>query len=602
MRKFIFILFLAFTTYHAHAQRHADPALALQYFQNGEYDKAVELYGNLYDKQPDNKQYYQNYTESLMRLGQYDKAEKVIRKQIKKFPLVLSLRIDLGDLYAQRSEKEKANREYESAIVAMKADPAQISDLANTFVERGDNINALKTYLEGRKLLKENYAFTFEITRLYSRMDNKQGIVEELLGIMDEDERMTDRVQNQLQDYLTEEKDYDLLKNALLKRIQRSPERVSYTALLIWGLIQQKNFDMALIQTIAMDKRLNEDGRRIMDFAVYCRTNREYGVAIKAYQHLVDRGTSGAFYQQAKLEKLLTQNQKIVSGNFSKEDALQLEQDYLQFLSEFGRNAQTAFAMRGLANLQAQYLGKAKEGSELLEDVVDRNLGNASFIGQSKLDLGDIYILTGEIWDAALLYGQVDKAFRDDPLGQQAKFRNARLSYYTGEFDWAKAQLDVLKASTSQLIANDALNLSLMIADNTGLDTTTDALEKYAKADLYIFQNKFEEANILLDSITILYPNHSLADEILWARSQMAIKRNQWNVALNFLQEIYTRYNEDIWSDDAMFSAAEIYENRLNQPQKAMELYEKIILDYPGSLFVVEARKRFRSLRGDTLN
>jgi len=58
----------------------------------------------------------------------------------------------------------------------------------------------------------------------------------------------------------------------------------------------------------------------------------------------------------------------------------------------------------------------------------------------------------------------------------------------------------------------------------------------------------------------------------------------------------------DILADNATFQLADLYENILGDTTKAQELYEKVLLEYPGSLFVVEARKRFRRLRGDDIN
>jgi tetratricopeptide (TPR) repeat protein len=603
MKKIITVIILLVTHFSSFSQRQGDNGvLAQQYFQNGEFDKAASLYEKLFSDQPQNKIYFQNYITSLTQLKEYDKAEKVIKKQIKKYPDIHSLRVDLGILYINRGEEEKGRKEFESAINQLKPQVSQINELGRAFLEKDEIDLAIKTFLKGRKLMNDPLMFSNELTRLYSRKNDKVAIVDELLTLLDQDDFFLSQVKMSFQDYLIEPKDMDVLKSALLKRLQASPERTSYSDLLIWTLIQQRNFDLALIQTIALDKRSNGDGSDIMSFADYCTSNKAYDVAIKAYQNIIDRGKNNPFYMRARLESLDVKNKKITESNYTSADLLQLENDYTQFLSEFGETSQTAFAMQELANLKAQYLNKAQEAATLLEKVVDKNLGSASFIAQCKLDLGDVYLLTGDVWESALLYGQVDKAFRDEPMGQMAKFKNAQLSYYTGEFEWSKAQLDVLKASTSQLIANDALNLSLMIADNTGLDTTTDALRMYSKADLLIYQNRFDEAQKSLDSINLLYPDHALTDEILWAKSKMQIKKNNIPEALQLLKSIYENYSSDIWADDAIYLSAGLYENKLNDPKKAMELYESIILKYPGSLYVVEARKRFRTLRGDMVN
>ena len=191
--------------------------------------------------------------------------------------------------------------------------------------------------------------------------------------------------------------------------------------------------------------------------------------------------------------------------------------------------------------------------------------------------------------------------YEGDPLGHQAKFRNAKLAFYNGEFEWASAQLDVLKGSTSELIANDALQLALVIQENT-VDSNDAPLKLFAAADLMIFRNQYDDAQKKLDSINTLYPGHSLEDDILMLRAQMALKKRDYTAAFDYYEKVYTKYSDDVYADDALFKAAQVQEKFLNNPTKAKELYEKLILDYKGSVYGVEARNRFRILRGDSVN
>ncbi len=601
-RIIVFITILVFNSY-LFAQSNTKVALAEQYYANAEYEKAVELYEDLFQANSENKHFYSQYIECLLQLQSFDKAEKVIKRQIKRYPKDLPLRVGLGYLYASKGDKEKSLKEYQSAIDLLNtADQALVADLSDSFHKIGELDYVIKVYEKARKIFRNPFLFSNELTRIYSLKNNKQGIIDEQLGMLDSDPYLLQEVQNNLQNYLSEDSDLGLLKTNLLKRSQKDPDNLIYTQLLIWTFVQQRDFEPALTQTIALDKRLKEDGEKIIGFAQFCNSNKAYDAAIKAYDNIKLRGKENPHYTQASLGLLESKKLKITSSTYTTEDLLTLEGDYVLFLQDFGENGKTVHSMRELAELKSNYLNKAAEGAAILEKIIGQNLGNASVIGRTKLDLGDTYLIMGDIWEAALLYGQVDKAFRDEPLGQMAKFKNAKLSYYAGEFDWAKAQLDVLKASTSQLIANDALNLSLIIADNTGLDTSTHALEMYAHADLLIHQNQFEAATKVLDSINHLYTGHALADDLLWAKAQIAIKQNNYTQAVELLNDISTAYSYDIWADDALFTAAEIYAGKLGNKQKAMELYEKIIVDYPGSLFVVEARKRFRALRGDVIN
>ena len=599
--KRLFILFFLVCTLPVLAQRNNAPALADQYFQDHAYDKAADLYERLFEntRQP---YFYQQYLSCLINLDELDKAEKFVKKQIKKFPKALTFRVDLGRVYKKTGEEQKAGKEFKDALDNLTENQYQVSELAQAFRNAGELDYAIATYLKGRKIFRNESIFYNELTRLYREKGDKQSLLNEYLDVLTQRPELLEIIEAELSGMLVEKEDQDLLKSLLLKRIQKYPDNISYTELLIWQLIQQREFDAALFQSIAMDKRLREDGRRVMNLARVCVSNQRYDAAIKAYEYLVAKGKNEYIYMDARLELLSTQRAKVISSQYTPADLQKLEADYLSFLNEFGRNASTAFAIRELGNLQALYMNKVEEAIQLFEILLEMKGLTNSFLAQCKLDLVDIYLLGDQGWEATLLYGQVDKAFKDEPLGQEAKFRNARLSYYRGEFDWAKAQLNVLKGSTSQLFSNDALNLSLLIADNTGLDSTTEALALYSKAELLIFQNKFSEAQALFDSINRAFPDHSLTDEIWMAQAKIFIRQTKYEQAIAEFGKVLDSYADDIWGDDALFMSADLYENKLDNATKAMEFYERLLNNYPGSLYVVEARKRFRVLRGDVIN
>jgi TolA-binding protein len=221
---------------------------------------------------------------------------------------------------------------------------------------------------------------------------------------------------------------------------------------------------------------------------------------------------------------------------------------------------------------------------------------------KAKLSLGDYYLINSERWESTLLYSQVDKDFKDDILGHEARFRNAKLSYYAGDFEWAQSQFDVLKASTSKLISNDAIDLSVFIMDNMGLDSITTPMEMYAQAELLTYQNRYDDAFLKLDSIRTKYPQHQLEDDVLWQEGQIYLKQREWSKAIAIFQKIVAEFKEEIRADNSLWALAQIHENQLNDKEKAKEYYERLFMEYSSSVFAVDARKEFRRLRGDKLN
>lgn len=580
------------------AQRANIEALGREYFTKGEFDKAEGVYQKLHQNDPSNTEYYSKYYQCLVAQRKYEQTEKLVKKMIKRSNGYPTYYIDLGLLYDMSKQPEKAKKQYDEVLTKLNPDLMVLVDATAKFTEAQLYDYAIKVIQKGRALTGNSTLLSIDATKIYSLQNNKLGIIEEQLNNFEQSAYEQDQIQQNFQDYFNDEKDYDILKTILLQRLQKFPDQQFYSEMLIWTFIQQQNFDAALMQSVAMDKRFNEDGQRLFQLGQYCRNNKKYDVAIKTFKALIDKGNSTPYYVSARSQLLSSQKEKITNSIYTKTDLANLENDYKQYFLDFGEQSSTAEAMREYASLLALYLNRAKEAILILERIIENRYGISSFIAQCKLDLGDYYLYDGDVWEAAMLYGQVDKAYKDDPLGQMAKYKNAKLSYYAAEFDWSKAQLDILKASTSQLIANDALNLSLLISDNENVDTNQQALKLYANADLLIYQHQYKEALLKLDSISLLFPENELTDDILWMKASIEIQEQNYTKAIEFYKEIVDKYKDGIWADDALFTIANIYENKLSNTEQAMKAYQQIIDEFSGSMYMVEARKRFRMLRG----
>lgn len=599
MRKLLLFIILVFTTLSiAFAQRINNEALARQYFNNAEYDKAEDLYEKLLQDNPDNSTYYEYLFKSYLNQKKYSDAEKLAKKLIKRTNNYPKFHIDLGNVYDLQNQKEKANKAYNDAIKFIVPDIGMSMEVCNTFIEYGQLDYALQTVFQARKIFKNQTILSIEATKIYSLQNNKRGLIEEQLGTFEANDYDQSQIQQVFQDYLTDPNDYNILKTILLERLQKEPDRLFYADMLIWTFIQQENYEAALLQSIAIDKRLNENGSRLINLGRYAMNNAQYDIANRAFQEVINKGTNNNLYTSAKKLKLNNQNEKILNSTYTNADLESLKLEYESYLKENENSREVYETKKEYAKLLALYLDDIEAAISILEKIIKNKEGITSFIAACKLDLGDYYLIKGDIWEAALLFGQVDKAYKDEPLGQLAKYKNAKLSYYAAEFSWAKAQLDILKSGTSNLIANDALNLSLLISDNEYIDTNLYSLKLYAQADLLVFQHKYDEAIKKLDSINILFPNNDLEDDILFTKANIDLNKQDFQSAINKLIKVADNFKDGIWADDAVFKIAELYQYKLADQSSAMKYYQKLIDDFPGSLYVIEARKRFRALRG----
>jgi len=598
--KYLFLLIIILTTQVKRlAAQDNDLQLARQYALTGELQKASDIYQRLYKM--DNETYYSLYVDNLISLKKLDEAESITKKITRKHPEETQYAITLGKIYTEQGHADKANAVYDDLIKKLPANPAVISSLATQFYQAENSDYAIKILKQGRKQLHNDQLFAMELISLYRFKRDKGGLTDEYLNFLPANPAYINQAESTLAAVYEGEADYDLLRVALLKLIQKDPQQIVYSSLLTWQYLQQKQYDQALNQALAINRRQNDNkGNDIFELCQTLAANEAYDAAIRGYEYLLTKNTrTDELYIPAKIELVNTKNLKITSGKYIAADLLSLEKDYTDLINEFGRTASTAFAMQKLANLQAFKLHKLNDAQRLLEDVVKIPNLRPQLMAGCKLDLGDVYLMNGQPWEATLTYSQVEKAYAGTPMAQDANYRNAKLAYYTGDFTYAKGQLNVLKAATSQLIANDALNLSLLIGDNLVADTAGKALKIYARADLQIFKEEPEKALITLDSIDKKYPGNSLQDDILMAKARIFIQQKNYQAAIAPLKQIVSDHQTDLWADDAVYMLGTIYEDQLNDKETAKGYFQKVITDYPGSVWIGNARKHFRLLRGD---
>lgn len=598
------MLFAAFT--FVKAQKNLDDRLAIQFYEQKQYDKAVVYFDKLYDKQPD--AYFLYYYNSLLELKEYKTAEKITKKQIKRNEVNTHLYVKLGKVYKLMGVPDKEKDQYQKAVKEVIPEQNTVFALAHAFEEEQLFEYAIEVYKKGRKQTAESYPYYYELADLYKKQGNLKAMVNEYLDAIDFRESELYTAQSNLQQSLG----YDdknggfnnpILKQELLQRIQEKPDKIIFSEFLIFILNQQKDFDGSYVQNKALDKRQKADGTRLMDLAKLCVSNQNYVVADKCYQYVISKGKTNSYYNEANIEKL-NANYAQITGNLNPNiaDVSTLNTNLELALKEYGISNTTLPLIKNTALLKAYYLNKPLEAIKLLEDVTTQYTFDKNSLADIKLDLGDMNVLIGNIWDASLLYSQVEKDFKYELIGQTAKFKNAKLSYYASDFSWAKSQCDVLKGATTKTIANDALDLSLVITDAIGVDTNAAPLSMFASADLLILQHQYEQALLRLDSINSLFSEHTLGDDIYYKKAEIYKRTNRYAEAAKMYEHILEFYPTELYGDDALFNEAQLYENYLKDVEKAKLLYQDMLTKYPGSIYVVEARKKYRELRGDIVN
>jgi tetratricopeptide (TPR) repeat protein len=605
MKYFLFILIFFFTVSGVVGQDNQNQIqtqsnLAFQYYNARDFEKAAPLLQQVYELTK-NSTYFKYYLDCLIQMEKYDEAVQKIQSEIKmQKPEKPELYVNWGYILKVQKKVEESKQKYERALALVPPNRNEYALLSNAFLQWQEYEYARQTYLKGETIMGTG-VFDYDLARVYSYLRDYDNMMEKYLDMVKQDEKQLPRVQSGLSSSMRLDIDDEMLdtfREQVLKRIQANPEVIGYNRLLIWFFLQENKFSAALRQSIALDKRTGQEDAQIIQLGYMALNNKKYDDAQKAFEYLIGKGKENPFYAQSfalKIHSSYLQFTNELSGN--REEGEKIAAQFKEGLEFLGINSTTLNLVQEYAHLLTFYLDKSDEAIEFLKRALDIPNLKPEEWGRLKTEMADIYIYVNDPWEATLIYSQVIEGNKMNSLGDDVKLKKAKLGYYLGNFDWAKAQLDVLKASTSKLTANDAMELSLLIGNNLNMDTTAIPLTMFARADLLFFQNKKRQAMETLDSLTENFPHHSLVDDILFRKAKIEIEQQNYVLAAQHLEQIVKEFSYELLGDDAHFMLAELYNYNLGQQEKAKDLYKEILTRYPGSVFIEESREKYRQLR-----
>ena len=597
MRVIILLLF----TLSSFAQNN-NQKIAYQYFINGDYDKAIVIYEELH-KSNLSVNIYSPYFISLINTNNFSTAEKLAKRLYSKNPQRLNY---LVDVIVSLKKQEKVNKfifNLKKLYGKLDGRNSQTIQLANRFLSFEMYDIALEVYEKSSKI---NNLFSYDLQRaqLYGLLEENEMMVNQYLDFLLNNPNQKKVVFSNIQRFLDNNgiKDFNntnLVKRSLLNIIKKYPDRNDFNEMLIWLFMQNQQYKLALQQVISLDRRNQNSLSKIFEITEKLLDLEKFKLAIEGLDYIISKGFNSELYITSHINKLYAET-KILNNN--NKDLKPIDSKYNSVINEVGKNSYSILLLSNYAHFKAFYMKNLEDAKIILEDAMKITNADPTEIAECKIQYADIMLLSGNIWDALLFYSQVEKDFKENPIGHTAKFKRAKIAYYKGDFTWAQAQLDVLKASTSKLISNDAMDLSLLISDNYNLDTIDQPMMQFARADLLFFQQKYDEAILTFDSILTLFNGHDLSDEIYFRKYKIFLAKNDTELSVKMLEKIINDFSYEILIDDALYNIAKIYENEYNDSAMAKDYYQKIILDHEGSIYASEARSRFRFLRGDEIN
>ena len=591
-----------------------DFQLAKKYYLDSDYEKAALYYEKIFKESEHRLKIYENYKSTFIELNKFKEAEKLIKTLIKENPNKLKFLVDLGVIYGLVDRSDKKNQVFDKAIEEINKETSYDNafDLGLAFEKIGNLEKALEVYLnfESKNLLNP-FAFHSKIALIYNKTGKTNKMINTFFEMLDFNNKFLQNVQNGLVnsiDFQNNLKEKEILRQSIIEKIQANPKKIVYIELLAWFYMLNNDYENAYTQIKALDKKLNKNGSKLLELGNTALNNQDFKVAIKCFDDVVLKSNSLEYKFEAKNKKLFALKSKILYGNkIIQEELEELKANYLLILSQLN-NSKNVYnnslrkynLLLDLSEIEAFYLGNISSAKQHLNNAILIPRLKEKQKGNAKLKLANILVLEDNIWEASLMYLQIEKQFKDDQLGHLAKFKNAQVYYFSGEYDWCQAQLKVLKASTSKLIANDALELSVLISDNYNMDTSEVAMKLFSYADMLTFQQQFSKANILYDSILKNFKNHSLNDEIIFRKAKINLKQHNYQKAVEHFKLLIDNYPNSILLDNSLFLIASIYEEKIKDFDQAKKYFKTILFDHKGSLYAAESRKRFRKLAGST--
>jgi tetratricopeptide (TPR) repeat protein len=583
-------------------QRQLDEKLAREFYYKKDYEKARDLYKSLYDNFGQ-VVYFNQYTDCLILTGDYEEAEKAYKAFLKKNPKNWKSHVDLAYVYQQQGENDKATKYLNKVLKDVPENKNSIIEVSNLLRARGFNDVAISLFNKAAKNPNIDYNFYLEKAYTYNSMLDFENATECYLLYLKENPNQYETVKSRLRVMMMYDLNgnvNDVVRMALLRKTQEEPDNEEFSSLLMWYSLQQQDYELALTLLKALDRRGKGNFENdIINIASIAYDNRQYDISIDAYNHILKKHGEGVYYVNATVGLLQAEYRKAVSnGSHDKGFYENLSDRIDDAFAKIGYSKETMPLITVQAELLAFELGRYDEAKALLNNALEMNLPPRNK-AELKMKLADIYLFTDEVWEATLLYSQIEKSMKNEPIAHEARFKNAQLRYFIGEFEWANASLNILKSATSKLVANDAMTLSLTISDNLEYDTI--ALRRIAKADYYIYQRRYELANQMLDSVMAYNPNEVSLPNAFYRKAKIAMNEGDYELADSLYKRVYEGYADSYIADEALVEDALLLENQLDRKENAMECYSRLFDYYTASVYVAQARKSYRRLR-DELN
>ena len=593
--------------------------LAQSYERSGDYDAALKLYQELYQKDSSNAAFADALRRTLIQLKRYDEAIDLLQRHIRRFPDDVNMIVQLGTVYYLKSDEKKAMAVWESAIAVDPKQPGTYVTVVGAMTQNRLFDTAIVTYQRARVECNNPTLFTADIAYLYSITMKYPEATKEYLTFARQNPAQVGFVQARIGTYTGTSQGLSAATKIVEDSARAEQDNVSLQRLLAWIYLEGKKFETAYDVYRRIDTKTKAGGREILGFAQRALHERAYAIASRAFQDIVsqypsfDRIPEVKFGYAQSLEAVDDQSDTLKlfgkTNPFSQKERTESDPRtlyrgaiaaYERIVTEF---PQTEIAARSLLRVgiikQEKFLDLDR-ASKTFESLTKTYPMFAQIYQEGILRLGDVYLMMGSLEKAETQYQAIaGHGLLVNPLQEQAALHLAEILFFKMNFQEATKKLTALTGNTLSDATNDALSLQIFIEGN--IKENMPALKEFAKADLLRRQRKLPDALSIYESILRNNPKSDVLDEVLIAIGDVQTLMTRYVDAIASYERLLKDFPESLSLDRTLMKLANVYEWGTNDSAKAISAYQTLLEKYPSSVYVSEARKRVRELRGDTI-
>lgn len=579
--------------------------LADTYLRSGQYDRAIPILQDLYAEDPDSHVFLVKLKQAYENTKQYDEAIALLDNRLAvEGPTAVHL-AEKGRFYYLDNQEDLALVAWDEAV---EADPTRTGTylvVYNAMVQSRLYEDAISLLETGRETIGQESLFRKELGRLFNLTSQPERAMEEYLGMLETDGRQLGLVKSRLAQFSARPQLILRSIEVTEEAVQEHPLNRPYRELLGWLYLEAEMYPEALDANRAIDRMESEEGRVLFSFAARALSAEEYQVSLDAYDEILTRYPDAVVAPEAlrgKGESFEAWARASSSPGSRDRNSLKYFRNateaYSEYLNKYPGSGNFPYVLLKLAGIEADVFDEPDSARVKLNTIIQRFPDHPA-AADASFQVGRMHLLAGELNEAFLTFSRLEENLRIGELAEDARFELALIHFYRGDFVSAQNLVEALKENTSTDVANDAIELKLLLLENMGPDSLNSPLSLFADASRLQRQRKSLEALSAVNNLLDTYANHAIADDARFLRADLLYSLGRIDDAVQAFEEIPLIHPESFLVDRSLFQAAEIYETEVGDLDKAVELYSRIVNEHPGSLMVSEARTRIRLLRGD---